>query len=611
MATSDAPRGGRHEHRVPGPPGVDLLPLEVDLFRAAREGELLEGGPGACDATSVLQWGSERTIRATVLRYLLVDGTWPVDSRGVRLRGARITEPLDLESAVLRCPLRIESCYLDDQRPVVLSHATASVVTLSDCLVAGLTADDLVVTRELSLAGTTFTGPVFLRGAAIAGTLTCRAARLEGRDFEGTALAAQGMKADNVFLDRDDASNRAFTARGAVRLWDAEINGSLIADGAEFAGADRNGYALVADRARVKGVLSLVGAHTATGAIRLWDAEVSGPLDCRRGELRGQDHDGTALFADGLKVGADVGFDDGFSAVGALSLRSARIGGSLRLVSARLGRAPNGTSFDATGMEIGHELLWAPAAQVTGKVLLVDANVGQLSDDWTRVDGCPSAGWPLDGRLRLDGFTYSRIGRHGQVTGEKRLEWLRSQYGSVGEGDAGTFAAQPYEQLAKVYRDAGQDREAREVAIARRRDLRRHGDLTRYRRIMNWLLDVTIRYGYQTGRVVAGLAVLYVVFLLFVVGASRNRAIVPTGTSADARATATHCVSSYPCFNAFGYAIDTVVPLISTRQTDYWRPDGSIGWGQACVAVSYVSTGIGWLLATLAAAGYTGLARKD
>jgi hypothetical protein len=50
------------------------------------------------------------------------------------------------------------------------------------------------------------------------------------------------------------------------------------------------------------------------------------------------------------------------------------------------------------------------------------------------------------------------------------------------------FATQPYRQLADVYRNAGQEDEARTVEIAMRRDLRTHGTLDRPRRILNWIL---------------------------------------------------------------------------------------------------------------------------
>ena len=66
---------------------------------------------------------------------------------------------------------------------------------------------------------------------------------------------------------------------------------------------------------------------------------------------------------------------------------------------------------------------------------------------------------------------------------EQRLAWIRSQYPRPGDSPA-DFATQPYEQLAAVYRQAGQDDQAREVAIARRTDLRKYGNLNWYRRLV-------------------------------------------------------------------------------------------------------------------------------
>ena len=83
---------------------------------------------------------------------------------------------------------------------------------------------------------------------------------------------------------------------------------------------------------------------------------------------------------------------------------------------------------------------------------------------------------------------------------EQRLAWIRSQYQPPAGSGSAVFATQPYEQLAAVYRQAGQDDQARKVAIARRADLRKYGNLNRYRRFGNWFLDWTIKYGYQTWR---------------------------------------------------------------------------------------------------------------
>lgn len=113
---------------LPGTPGPDnpeqgCLPPEVKMLRFAATGEQLDLGKDPFELPAMKAWAEERTIRASVLRQLLVDQQWPVHARGVRLRGLRISGHLDLEAVALRCPLHLEDCYLDDPRPVVLNHA--------------------------------------------------------------------------------------------------------------------------------------------------------------------------------------------------------------------------------------------------------------------------------------------------------------------------------------------------------------------------------------------------------------------------------------------------------------------------------------------------------
>jgi hypothetical protein len=113
-------------------------PPEQELLGHARAGMRLDlAGDGPVVHEAMDQWGPERTVRAAVLRHVLVDSQWPVHSRGVRLRGARISGRLDLDSATLRCPLLLEDCHLDNPDPVALDYATADRIVLSRCRVVG------------------------------------------------------------------------------------------------------------------------------------------------------------------------------------------------------------------------------------------------------------------------------------------------------------------------------------------------------------------------------------------------------------------------------------------------------------------------------------------
>jgi hypothetical protein len=59
------------------------------------------------------------------------------------------------------------------------------------------------------------------------------------------------------------------------------------------------------------------------------------------------------------------------------------------------------------------------------------------------------------------------------------------------------------------------------------------------------------------------------------------------------------------------FAVDTVIPVINVHQATYWGPNGHSLLGHALAIFTWVSTVLGWLLATLAVAGYTGLVRRD
>jgi hypothetical protein len=144
-------------------------------------------------------------------------------------------------------------------------------------------------------------------------------------------------------------------------------------------------------------------------------------------------------------------------------------------------------------------------------------------------------------------------------------------------------------------------------------DLRKYGNLNPYRKFGNWLLDKTIKYGYQTWRAGVGLAVVFGVFLALSIAGQHRHVMVPVADIAGLRPvpSATQCTSNYPCFYPVGYTVDTVIPLINVHQAEYWGPDGHAPWGWLWVGSAWVATGLGWALATLLVAGYTGLVRQE
>jgi hypothetical protein len=246
----------------------------------------------------------------------------------------------------------------------------------------------------------------------------------------------------------------------------------------------------------------------------------------------------------------------------------------------------------------------------------------RLDDDWSE-DG---AYWPTAGNLRLAGFIYDGFGGKNLASCQQRLDWVRSQHLKPQPDKPARFGAQPYEQLARVYRQMGHEGDACRVAIARRNDLRAYGGLGRLRRTGNWLLDVTIKHGYQPLRAVGMLAVVFVAaFFLSYEAQHQDHVMVPTKDPTSARPasaastapttptapTAMGDTAQYPSFYPLGYAIDLTIPIVKVGQAEYWRINGAADWGWAFVGGTWIVTGLGWALTTLAVVGYTGLIRKD
>ena len=110
-------------------------------------------------------------------------------------------------------------------------------------------------------------------------------------------------------------------------------------------------------------------------------------LSCAGATLDGVDERGDSLIGDGLTVGSDMYLNEGFASAGTVNIRSARIGGSLSLMPAKLAGDAGTTALDARAAQIGHELRWEPLAPVSGRVILEDASAGSLRDSWVNEAG--------------------------------------------------------------------------------------------------------------------------------------------------------------------------------------------------------------------------------
>lgn len=130
---------------------------------------------------------------------------------------------------------------------------------------------------------------------------------------------------------------------------------------------------------------------------------------------------------------------------------------------------------------------------------------------------------------------------------------------------------------------------ARRVAIAKQQ--RRRRELNRPAKIWNWLLYVTVGYGYRTWQ--AGLWLL----AFELVGAVVFAFAYPAGMIAATR---------HPMpFNAPVYALDVLLPLISLGQQDSWQPRGAFLYAYWTLII------VGWILTSALVAGLSGVIKRD
>jgi hypothetical protein len=638
----------------------ELTPAETQMLQAACTGDL-----AACaqqgedmDPANAAAWGAHRVIRADRIAWLCTDreASACVSYHGVRVLAARIEGRLDLEGAEVKFPLWFASCALAEDLNLRGSHL--KVLFLQRTYVRAIGADDLRVDGGVFLReGFRASGAVRFLGGTIGGSLDCGGGVFGNAD--GEALNADRLRIDgSVFL------NEGFKANGEVRLLGATIGGDLSCTRGAI--SNPKGYAFNADGLRVNGDVNLREGFKADGEVRLLGAIIGGQLNCAGGVFRNPV--GSALDAYRVKVDGGVFLDAGFRADGEVSLIGATIGGELncrggvfsnpngyalsadrvqvdggvsldvgfradgevRLIGATIGGDlscvggvfdnPGGDALSADGLQVQGSAYLRKGFEARGRVSFVTASV-RCYLDWSEVASPRSAtldlrsarigtllddeaSWPAPGDLYLHGLVYDELRGHDLAAPDpaSRKKWLALQRQD-------TFLPQPYEQLAKALRDSGDEEGATEILIAKNQDRARHTPHG-LRRVLHWFFGVTTAYGYRPLRALWwALAVIILGWVLFRMG-FRTDAMVYTKGLSDYR----------PEHWPLVYSIETFVPLVKLRHTEYWLPGYGKGGpflscryfptiGSLLCVYLWIETFAGWIITTLFVVGLTGLIR--
>ncbi|GAA0643307.1 hypothetical protein GCM10009535_20840 [Streptomyces thermocarboxydovorans] len=445
MATGAGPGAAR--------PPEDLTAVEAGMWQAFRSGSLYDLSSGDTvvdDPHGGHPWGPERTVRARVVCWLLLDGPPALAGRvsSLKLAGVLISGTLDLAGGAVVPYVELRGCRFE--REVLLPEARFTTVRLVDCAVPRLEAARLHTEGDLHLPRCRFLRGIRLTDARIGTDLLLNQAVVH-RDRSGRSLAGDGLTVGQ------DLQAEMLQSHGELSLRGATIGVSLNLRGARLLNPHTR-QALNAPQLTVGRSLYLtpagLGPHARSGMTPARGTRIQ-RFECQGG-VRLDD----GRFGDAVDLeGARFAFTDE------------------QELSMRRGQTP--------------ELRFLCERPVRGQVVLSGARVVNLMD---RVDS-----WPGPGRLQMGGFTYENLVPRGPFPLEKRIRW-------VGAASA-EYNPEPYERLAAVLRAGGADEDAREVLLAKQR--RRRQSLPLAAKLWGYAQDWTVAYGYRPGRAAVWMAVLW------------------------------------------------------------------------------------------------------
>jgi hypothetical protein len=377
----------------------DLEEPERLLWLAYARGawaDLRAGGPsdGLAGAAS---WGPERTVRAEVIRGLLLGANpgEPGAAPAVRLRGARITGRLDLMGATAGCPLVCEECVFEEEPRFV--EAVTRTVRIVRSQLPGCNGTRMRLDGILNLQACEIGGVLRLDQARIAGQLCLREAVI-GPAAGGRAVPAPVLSAEGMAVDGGVDAVR-LTVHGAMSMRVAAITGSVDLSGARITCPGQR--ALILSNAVVSGKFDGGGLSVA-GEMRMHNTRIAGSMIMSAARL--ENPGGEALSAGGLSSGG-VFFTDHFTAVGGMRLIGAQLDANLTLTGAALSN-PGGAALNLIRATMGS--LDGADLDCAGQVLLTGARVaGDLDLSRARLsaaDGRPALvaeGAQIDGTLNL------------------------------------------------------------------------------------------------------------------------------------------------------------------------------------------------------------------
>jgi hypothetical protein len=376
---------------------------------------------------------------------------------------------------------------------------------------------------------------------------------------------------------------------GQVRMVDVRVRGGFQLSRAKIVGPRTE--VMQANRIQVGSDFDCREADI-EGSMQLQGAQIGANVDLRSTHLsrparhRHRDAFKSSLDLRAARVGRDLVCAKGahpFSAQGEVQLRRAVIGRQANFWSSLLGDGCSTNAINGFGL-VAQELSMLPAEPPQGRILLRQAQCELLADNETL--------WQASGGVDVDDFSYDNFSLPVEPTDQarvrERLKWLRTT-------SKHRYQPGPYDQLATVFRNNGNEEHAGTVLIEKQR--RRYQAIASASRpplrptvhLWSWLQRITVSYGYRPLR-----ALLWLV--LFAAAGTGWFSFHPLEPISH---------EEHPVWNPFLYTVDQLLPIINLGNKVMWRAEGGSQW------ITAVLIAMGWILATTVAAGVTRALRRE
>ncbi|HBT40908.1 MAG TPA: hypothetical protein DIW51_01980 [Rhodospirillaceae bacterium] len=497
---------------------------------------------------------TDKEVRAAFLRDLCLNAeNRNIDPQGIWLRGARVTETLDLNGAIMGRSLWFADCTLMG-RPD-FTEAKGKSLGFAKCILPGFDADRLALEGSLTFIGATVIGETRLLGAKVGRQIECSEASFTNKG--GKAFSADDLEVGG------DLFFRGATAIGETRLLGVKVGGQVDCFGATF--TNEGGVAFSMDRLVVEGDLVFRGA-TMRGETRLPGVRVGGQVDCFGTAFINEG--GYAFRADGLKVGEALFFRSLRTLVaGRMSLNHA----SVDSLAADGSGWPESGLLDLDGFRYRTLGVYHPWTTLLGWIERQPPGEFTPQPYEQAIKVYREAGHLADAREM--GIAKEDAYRKQGGLGWGHRAWLWFAKWTI------AYGYKPWRALAWIF-----------FAV-----------------MLAWMI---FNSAYHQGYMRPAKERVFI-HDCFNGKAASDQCSAWIERKLKWRAEPLRVPEDYPAFNGLMYSLDTFFPFVDFHQEAYWLPFAGDRFGWFFRLWLWVHIIAGWVLSTMAVAGLTGLIKKD